>query len=587
MLFQFGLEKRAPEIGALLALGWRPKLVRRAFLLEGFVIAVAGSFLGALGGLIYARGIVWALTTLWRSAVAGSPLQFHVTAESLMTGIFSGIAVSTIVIWLAVRRQTKRSARELLERGHELEWQAAGAKPKRRWAGWVAVICGVAALATIGSALARRDHADAESFFSGGALLLISGISFAALLFRAAARRAGAQPVSFGGLAWRGSTRRPDRSVATVALLASGSFLIAAVAANKLDATRDGQKRSSGTGGFAFIGESALPIVQDLNSKSGRDFFALDGQSLQGVQVVPFRVHDGDDASCLNLNHPLTPRLLGVDPDALQSRGAFTFSSVLKKSQKTAGWNMLKTSAADTNAIPAVGDEASIEWILQKKLGDTLDYTDDHGKTFKVKLVGALANSVLQGNLIIDSAALARHFPGDTGCRMFLVDAPSNNAAAVSATLTRALQDRGLELTPAADRLNAFNAVQNTYLDTFQVLGGLGLLLGSAGLGVVVLRNVLERRGELAVLSAVGFRRRGLFWLVLLEHAALECFGLLVGMVAAIAAVLPALLSLVAPISYSSLAVTLGLVFVSGLLWTWMATRLALRGDLLPALRNE
>ena len=78
-----------------------------------------------------------------------------------------------------------------------------------------------------------------------------------------------------------------------------------------LRATAD--SASSGTGGFAFIGQSALPIVQDLNSKAGRDFFALDEKSLQGVEVVPFRVHDGDDASCLNLNRAQTPRLLGVD----------------------------------------------------------------------------------------------------------------------------------------------------------------------------------------------------------------------------------------------------------------------------------
>jgi hypothetical protein len=51
--------------------------------------------------------------------------------------------------------------------------------------------------------------------------------------------------------------------------------------------------------------------------------------------------------------------------------------------------------------------------------------------------------------------------------------------------LSRALQDAGLELTPASQRLNEYNAVQNTYLATFQILGGLGLLLGSAGLGVV------------------------------------------------------------------------------------------------------
>ena len=99
--------------------------------------------------------------------------------------------------------------------------------------------------------------------------------------------------------------------------------------------------------------------------------------------------------------------------------------------------------------------------------------------------------------------------------------------------MSRALQDVGLELTPAAERLNAFNAVQNTYLGTFQILGGLGLLLGSAGLGVVVLRNVLERRGELGLLVAVGFRRRALQRLVLSEHGALLVLGLGIGIAAA------------------------------------------------------
>jgi len=299
------------------------------------------------------------------------------------------------------------------------------------------------------------------------------------------------------------------------------------------------------------------------------------------------RVHDGDDASCLNLNRAQTPRLLGVDPEALQRRGAFTFSALADPARAGKPWQLLEQPGAAAGEVPAVADEATIQWALHKRVGDTVDYTDGRGHPFKARLVGALANSVLQGNLIIDSTAFARRFPDDAGWRMFLIDAPPDAAPRVSALLTRALRDRGLELTPAADRLNAFNAVQNTYLDTFQVLGGLGLLLGSAGLGVVVLRNVLERRGELAVLQAAGFPRRTLRRLVLGEHAALECLGLLVGILAALAAVLPALLSLAAPISYLSLGATLGLVFVSGLLWTWAAARLALRGDLLPALRNE
>jgi len=129
--------------------------------------------------------------------------------------------------------------------------------------------------------------------------------------------------------------------------------------------------------------------------------------------------------------------------------------------------------------------------------------------------------------------------------------------------------------------------VQNTYLSTFQVLGGLGLLLGSIGLGVVVLRNVLERRGELALLLAVGFRARTVKWLVVSEHGALLLLGLLSGILAALVAVLPGLLAPGAERHYTSLAATLGAVLVSGALWTWVAAGLALRGPLLNALRNE
>jgi hypothetical protein len=391
-----------------------------------------------------------------------------------------------------------------------------------------------------------------------------------------------------------------------VALLAAGAFLIAAVQANKLDATRDSGQRRSGTGGFAFIGESALPIVQDLNTAAGREFFGLDAGTLSGVAVVSLRVHDGDDASCLNLNRAQTPRLLGINPREFQERKAFTFAQLADASYATRPWLLLekegqrRPAAVPSDAaqpsvplekegdeIPAVGDEATITWALHKKIGDTIAYTDEQGRPFKVRLVGAVANSILQGSLLVAEPAFVRHFPSEAGYRMFLVDAPPGGMAAVSAALTRALRDRGLELTPAADKLNAFNAVQNTYLDTFQVLGGLGLLLGSVGLGVVVLRNVLERRGELALLAAVGYSPRVLRRLVVGEHAVLQALGLALGALAGLVAVLPSLLSPSARVSYLPLAAALGLVLVSGLFWTWAAARLALRGELLEALRDE
>ncbi|MCW5559535.1 MAG: ABC transporter permease, partial [Verrucomicrobiae bacterium] len=228
----------------------------------------------------------------------------------------------------------------------------------------------------------------------------------------------------------------------------------------------------------------------------------------------------------------------------------------------------------------------SIQWALGRKVGDTLDFQDERGRPFRIRLAGAVANSVLQGNLVIAESDFVQRFPSESGYRVFLVDAPADRAAAVGESLSRALSDVGLELTPAAVRLDRFNAVQNTYLNTFQVLGGLGLLLGSVGLGIVVLRNVQERRGELALMQALGFPERRIRRLVLLEHGLLLAAGLALGVVAALLAVLPSVLRPGLGIPWASLGLTFAVVALNGVLWTWLATRGALRGNLLSGLRE-
>jgi len=155
------------------------------------------------------------------------------------------------------------------------------------------------------------------------------------------------------------------------------------------------------------------------------------------------------------------------------------------------------------------------------------------------------------------------------------------------AELARGLADLGLELSPAPRRLAEFNAVQNTYLSTFQLLGGLGFLLGSAGLGLVVLRNIEERRGELALLSAAGFSRETLQRMVLLEHVFPFFAGLTLGLVSAALAVAPAFFFAGSPPPVGSLALTIGLVVANGFLCGWLAVRLSLRGDLVAALKRD
>ena len=354
-------------------------------------------------------------------------------------------------------------------------------------------------------------------------------------------------------------------------MLASGVFLLVAVNAFHQDAKRMPHDRRSGTGGFAFYAESALPVYEPL----------------AGAAAVALRLREGDDASCRNLNRAQQPRLLGVRPAELAKRGAFGLSSSggLGTARPTTGqvgrgvpprraqgWDLLNEPQPD-GAVPAIGDEATVVWALGKKVGDRLAYPDGHGRTFQIRIVGLIPNSILQGSLVIAEKNFVEHFPDCGGYRVFLIDT-------LPADLARTLENRGFAVVPAWRRLAEFLEVENTYMAIFQALGGLGLLLGSSGLAIVVLRNTLERRSELALLQAVGFRRNTLRWLVVTEHWLVVALAMAVGLGAALVAVGPA--------QGGSLPVlTLIALAVGGLAWCWLAAWATLRGPLLPALRNE
>ena len=114
LLFVFSLEQRNAEAGLLLALGLRPRQVRRMFLLEGAALAVIGSVLGVAGAALYTKLVLRALATVWRGAVGAVEFEFVMPPATLVIGAVCGVLVALLAMWLASRRQMRRSARELL-----------------------------------------------------------------------------------------------------------------------------------------------------------------------------------------------------------------------------------------------------------------------------------------------------------------------------------------------------------------------------------------------------------------------------------------------------------------------------------------
>ena len=104
----------------------------------------------------------------------------------------------------------------------------------------------------------------------------------------------------------------------------------------------------------------------------------------------------------------------------------------------------------------------------------------------------------------------------------------------------------------------------------------------------MLLRNVLERRRELALLGAVGYRRRHFLLMVMAENALLLAAGLVAGAVCAGLAIAPAVAERGGRVPLTSGgALLLFAVFVTGLLSSIDRDAGRHRGPLLESLRSE
>jgi hypothetical protein len=404
------------------------------------------------------------------------------------------------------------------------------------------------------------------------------------------------QPGSLAGsrsivrLGVRNASWRPGRSLTAAGLVAAAVFLLVAVDSFRKGVEADGGPQS-GTGGFALMAESALPMVNDPSTPEGREglglSFQADDPNLAGVTLTPVRLREGDDASCLNLYRPQRPRVFGL-PDALVEAGRFRFGATLASTDAEVEnpWRLLGPADAD-GIVPAIADQTSLQYVLHAAVGDVIVIDEDTTRPVRLRIVAALDDSVLQGELLVGETAFLDLFPDEAGYRVLFVDiADRARTDEVARFLEDRLEPYGLDAQETARRLEAFHRVENTYLSTFQSLGGLGLVLGCLGLAAIIARNVLERRRELALLGAAGYSGRQLQTLVVAENLTLVAAGIGIGLAAAVVAIGPVLYARGSPPPALPL-VWVVLVGLVGLLSSLGATRSVRRLPLVPSLRSE
>jgi ABC-type lipoprotein release transport system permease subunit len=581
LFFRLGIEGRAKEIGLLRSVGYTTARVRNVFLAEGAILAAIGSIIGAGGAVAYGGLMMAGLRSWWSGAVGTSALHLHVSAVSLGGGAAATMIAAMLCIWWTLRSLSRVSERRLLT-GSIAAASSIRSSGRLAAAAAAFAIAGVVLIALGFSQSIDRTGA----FFGAGAALLIACLCAAAVVLRRPPRStlSGTGPATLWRVGARNAADRPGRSVLAIGVIASATFILIAVDAFRRTGAAPTDRRS-GVGGYSLAVDLLVPLATDANGRDGREALGID--SAEHVSLAAFRVLPGDDASCLNLYTPVNPRILGV-PAALIAEGRFAFQRSLATTdaERANPWLLLNADLGE-GVVPAIADANSLTYVLHRAVGDEI-VVSRGGGPMRLKIVGALSDSIFQRELLIADAQFTRLFPDRQGFRFLLVDAPAADAARIASGIENTAADLGADAESTAARLAEFHTVENTYLSTFQTLGGLGLLVGTVGLAAVILRNILERRRELALLGAVGYRRGHLIAIVLAENLLLLAWGLGIGLVCAVVAILPAMLerggTLPAP---ASSALLLFGVLMAGLLSSVIATRAALRAPLLAALRSE
>ncbi len=583
VFFRLSVEQRLPQVGLLRAAGFSLRGIRGLYLREAMLVAAAGAVIGVVLAVAWAALLMWGLRTWWIGAVGTTDLRLSVSPMPIAAGVAGGLVAAAASVVLVIRGLNRVTPRQLLTGASTLESRGRAGRHRL-----VAAAAFFAAIGLVAAAMGRAIPA-AAGFFGAGGLVLIGGLA----AFRAWLGRVHRPLVDrASGALWRlGMTNaswRPSRSMAAAGLVATAVFLLVAV-----DSFRKGEATAAGTGGFALIGEASVPLVDDPATPAGREALGLqddrDDPDWRGVEIVAARLRPGDEVGCLNLYRPMRPRVLGVRPSVFASAGFEVGASLAStEAERADPWRLLDRPP-DEGAIPAIADATSLQYSLHAAVGDVIEIDADTARPIRLRIVAALRDSLLQGELIVSDTAFTTLFPREPGYRTLLVRVPDPTEARLDA-MTRRIEDRleafGVDVERAADRIAAYHRVENTYLSTFQTLGGFGLLLGTLGLAAITARNVLERRRELALLGAAGLTRGDLATLVSAEQATVVGAGILVGLGASVLAVLPVLLDRGRGVPIVPLVWVL-VVAAAGAGVALLSARLVRRLPLVESLRGE
>jgi putative ABC transport system permease protein len=577
-IFVMLAEERKGEMGVARALGMRRTNLVQSFASEGLLYALMSALVGTFTGLLVAAVILWGFSQVFPSGFGGTAFVLTWTPSDLINGFAIGFLITMATIGIASWRVSKlnivRAIRDIPE-----PVQHRSTRRQVALGAALAALGGVATIAAfatqslllqdvgpstlaLGLAILTMRAVSPRIVFTGAGALILAWVLSPWKFFSTASADitlfiviglllilGGLLIVLFNsdtilavatrlvrGRTWRPVVRtaiaypmnKKFRTGVTLASIALVMFTIAtmsciqAIVSSSITST---SVRESG--GFDLVANSVIPIP-DWDSALSVYENETSSTNFTETRALPraLRVRVSEDAG---LSGPLlNSSFIGVPsgwtpPFSMQARDPAYPSDAAAWAEiaQNPGVAILDGSVVPNDFGPNFG-------TFTAQVGDVYHFENQTGAARSVRVIGILYEQFAQG-FWVASSTVREDFGLDAASLFYLDVRPGVDATRAGHDLERhflayqfitvniqAIIDSILETT-----MGVFNLLQ-AYL-------ALGLIVGIAGLGVITMRNVVERRQETGALRALGFRKSMILRSFLFELSFIALTGIAMG----------------------------------------------------------
>lgn len=572
-LFVMLAEERKTELGMLRAVGFTRRRLTRAFAIEASLYAVVAAAAGAAAGI----GIGWLVAVMagpiFGTAGQGGAPPLVIEPVSLAIGAGTGLLISLVTIWATSLRIARlniiRAIRDLPEP------KITKVRKRTLVLGAVGILAGAA----VGFAGYLGDNAIALSLG-----VPVAAFSASPLLRRLLPERPARLVIAGTVLGW-GLAVYPlfpdvmaagDMMVFVVqgVVLTAGAVSLASSIDRVWAFTID--RLARGGRGLAPRLGIAYPLARRFRTSMLLGMFSLVIFTVTIMTVMSAAIAGNTDATVervaagfdvvldTNPANPVTVAALTERPDVAAVAGLISGVATFDAAHLDVGRSWPVTSfdadlleqgapglfrhdpvyASDEAAYRAVLDDPSLAIVPEDFLvaglddavpaiGDTFSFVDPAtGRSSELTIAGVGEADWLGNGALVNGEVTEALF-GDqqVSDRFYIAAADGADAAALAAAVNADLLAHGADARTFTTMGTAGMGEMLGFIALLRGFLGLGLLVGIAGLGVVMVRAVRERRHEIGMLRAMGFRTGIVRAAMLSESGLIAVQGTVIGAV--------------------------------------------------------